>query len=192
MRDCVEHAISADLVAGHCAGAVAKTVAVYGREIFGFVTAALGEPRIGREAYARFVASLGDELPRFAWRCRLRTFAYHVACRELRRMRERLGSALVTISVETERAWRAPLRRSLLAVVGLVRRRLGPEDREFLVLHFDRGFDWREIALTFLGEHATERELAAKSDELHHRLRVLRMQIEQLTGRASWRSDRMA
>jgi hypothetical protein len=181
--DDAEHAIRANLSAGDCAGAVANTLAVYGREIFGFVSAAIAEPQPGRDAYARFVDALLRELPRFTWRCRLRTFVYFLACWQLRRMRT--GSPLAAISIDTRWTLHTPRHRSPRSVVAAVRRSLAPEDRELLVLRFDRGFAWREIALTSLGEHATERAILEKSAELNQRLLILRMQIERLTRRAA-------
>jgi RNA polymerase sigma-70 factor (ECF subfamily) len=180
----VDRAIRADLEAGDVAGAVADTIAAYGREIFGFVTAAVAERRAGQDAYARFVATLPHELPRFAWGCRLRTFTYFLARRELRRTSGRTATAPRVISVEIESGLPGSKDRPRRSLVAAVRRCLAPEDRELLVLRIDRGLDWHEIALTSLGEHATERDIAAESDELHQRFLILRMQVERLTRRA--------
>jgi hypothetical protein len=183
--DAAEREIRADLSAGNRSGAVSNTLAVYGCEVFGFVIAAIAEPQSGHDAYARFVGTLFHELPRFAWRCRLRTFVYFLACWQLRRMRP--GPAIVAITVETRQTLPAPQQPAQRSVVAVVRRSLAPEDRELLVLRFDRGFDWREIALTSLGEHASERDLRAKSAELHQRLWSLRLQIARLTRRTAAR-----
>jgi RNA polymerase sigma-70 factor, ECF subfamily len=180
----VDRTVRAALEAGDVAGAVAETIKFYGREIFGFVTAAAAERRVGRDAYARFVAALLQELPRFAWSCELRTFAYFLARRELRKEYSGAGTAPLVVSVEIERGLHASRGRPQRSVVAAVRRCLGPEDRELLVLRIDRGLGWREIALTSLGEHATERDIAAESEQLHQRFLILRMQVERLTRRA--------
>jgi hypothetical protein len=183
--DAAEREIRADLSAGNRSGAVSNTLAVYGCEVFGFVTAAVAEQQSGHDAYARFVETLFHELPRFAWRCQLRTFVYFLACWQLRTMRP--GPAIAAISVEIRRTLPASQHPAPRSVVAAVRRSLAPEDRELLVLRFDRGFNWREIALTSLGEHATERDILAKSAELHQRLSILRLQIARLTRRTAVR-----
>jgi hypothetical protein len=153
--DAAEREIRADLSAGNRSGAVSNTLAVYGCEVFGFVTAAVAEQQSGHDAYARFVETLFHELPRFAWRCQLRTFVYFLACWQLRTMRP--GPAIVAISVETRRTLPASQHPAPRSVVAAVRRSLAPEDRELLVLRFDRGFNWREIALTSMKNHSNRK-----------------------------------
>jgi hypothetical protein len=176
--------IRAALRGGDLIAAEAKILGVYGAEVYGFVTAAIGETAVARDVYARFVDELRRALPGFTWRCELRTFAYFVACRELRRRRELAGSdAHTRLSLPSTRGLRPPHRRSRTSVAAAVRRCLSPEDRELLVLRVDRELGWGDLALTSLGDHASDRELEAEADRLQRHFLNLRVQIMRLTRR---------
>ncbi len=172
-----------ELRKGDVAGAVTRAVALYGAEVFGFLTAAIGSLGPARDVYASFVTELGRALPAFEWRYELRTLAYLVARRELRRHRERTpGVERSCVRRSTRRLGRSR-HSSRRGMVAALRRGLAPEDRELLVLRVDRGLSWQELALTSLGEHASDSDLDTEADHLQRRFLRLRLRIARLVRR---------
>lgn len=184
---CESHAATVDAAraaidVGDVTCAVATVLARYGHEIFGFLVAALADVATARDLYDSFVVELRRSLPGFTWTCELRTFAYFIARRQLRRNREhaRYARANAVSLISARHLHRGASRSAVVAV----RRCLGSEDRELLVLYFDRGFDWHDLAVTSLGDHATKPEIDCESSHLQRRILALRMEVKRIARRA--------
>jgi RNA polymerase sigma-70 factor (ECF subfamily) len=170
--------VRAALVDGRSADAVARTVATYGPELFGFLTVSLSDHHDAREVYLSFGDQLPTDLRAFEWRCELRTFVYYLGRRELARHRAR--AALLP----TERQLAAPTsvasltrRMSRADSAARLRRSLSHEDRDLLVLRLDRGLAWRALAITTLGENAAEQALMVEAERLRRRFSEIRTRV---------------
>ena len=181
----IERRVRAALVRGESREASEASVAFFGSEIYGFVTAALAGGRGRRDVYAGFVAALPEALRDFGWRCELRVFLYHQARLALRRHREGKSPGLAALisPLYAKLARLPPFRRQRRLAVATLRSALAPDDREVLVLRVDRGLRWRELAVTALGEAADDKALRDEARRLRERFLALRQRMKQLTNR---------
>lgn len=186
----IERRVRAELARGEAATASATAVAFFGPDIYGFVTAALAGVRGVLDVYASFVAELPRALREFGWRCELRVFLYHLARVALRRHREgEIGEAgpRATPPAPGQPPPTAgllripPYRRTRRLAVATLRSAIAPDDREVLVLRVDRRLRWHELAVTSLGERASEPTLRAEARRLRERFHAIRRQMKQLT-----------
>jgi RNA polymerase sigma-70 factor, ECF subfamily len=183
----IEPQVRAALEGGDVPTAVFKAMRAYGSEIFGFLTAVIGDASKARQVYTAFGQRTAALLPRFRWRCALRVFLYFAARTALQQLRELSGtkttdSALLAI-LAPPRA--APYRRgSAKNFVVAVRRCLKRADLELLVLRVDRRFTWVEVALTSLGEAASRREIEEEARRYRDRFHHLKSRIAQAAARS--------
>lgn len=180
----IEQRVRAELARGEVSGAATTAVAFFGPEIYGFVTTALAGGRGVLEVYTNFVAELQRALPGFGWRCELRVFAYYLARAALRQHRHGAAAGGHRASPPPLTAGLVrlpPHRRTRRLAVAMLRSALPPDDRELLVLRLDRRLRWRDLALTGLGEAASEATLEEEARRLRERFRALRRRMLQLT-----------
>jgi RNA polymerase sigma-70 factor (ECF subfamily) len=136
----------------------------YGDEILSFLIARLRNPSDGQEAFAMFAEDLWTGLPKFAWRCSMRTWAYTLArnaanryasapARKVARNLTLSGPSRVSALVERVRsATHVYHQTAVKDRVRELRERLDPEDQTLLVLRVDRGMAWRDLAITMAGD----------------------------------------
>ena len=169
--------------------AVELAVALYGAEVFGFVSGVMDDPTAARDAYVRFVERLWRSVGRFRWHCSLRTFCYGLARREITRRRAEVarpssvrsssgpsrGPRSQGSDLDSLRAWTTG-RATLRAGIDILRSELAPEDREILVLRVDRRLSWRDVALTTLDD-VSEGDIQRESDRLALRFVAIKEQL---------------
>jgi DNA-directed RNA polymerase specialized sigma24 family protein len=184
VREGVELAIRQRLAAGDALGAAADVTRFYGPEIFGFLVGVLGDSEISRDVYACVIDRFLRDLPRFSWRCSLRTWTYAGARAELaihrgraNRPRPRPSRAPTSGPAPTSTISCRPT--NLRSKIALLRACLQEEDRELLILRIDRALEWRELAVTSLGERATEFEIERESTRLRARFALVRSELAQ-------------
>lgn len=137
----------------------AATLAIehYGPEIMGFLIAHLHDDQAAHEVFSDFCEAFWSALPRFEWRCTIRTWAYKLARRTAARHRKRsrrhaCARPLTQLSqlsqaIEHVRSATVPYRRTdLKAHFRQLRASLPEEDQMLLVLRVDRGMTWLELA----------------------------------------------
>jgi RNA polymerase sigma-70 factor, ECF subfamily len=160
--------------------AARQALYAYGAELFGFLIGVLDDVALARHVYADFGQRVGTEIEAFRWRCTLRTWLYGLARRELRdrRLRRHRTPALrsgsdpaVSLSVSRRRP-------ELRSAISAIRRALTEEEREILILHVDRRFEWEELATTGLDEGASRSELATESQRLQARMAAVLERVE--------------
>jgi RNA polymerase sigma-70 factor (ECF subfamily) len=161
---------------------VDETVALYGAEVFGFVSGVIDDPTAARNIYLRFAERLWRHLGLFRWHCSLRTWCYALARLEIARHRAEAprpsvpdsspGSPGRAHGVDSLGAWTTggP---TLRGGIDLLRAELAPEEREILILRVDRGFSWREVALTTMDE-APEGDIQRESERLAVRFAAIK------------------
>lgn len=189
-----EQSIRAAFDAGDLGTSARVALETYGDEVLGFLHARLRNPSDAQDVFSMLVEDMWRGLPRFGWRCSMRTWLYVLA-----------RNAASRFVLSPQHAAALPLNTGLEQISGLVERirsttdvyqrtdvkdrfrllceTLEEEDRMLLVLRVDRGLSWRELALALTGEPdlddaAVERE-AARLRKAFERLKgVLRERAE--------------
>lgn len=149
-----EQAIHAAFVAGELERAATLTIENYGPELLGFLLHHLSGPDPANEVFGEFSEVFWETLPRFEWRCSMRSWAYKLARRVAMgyRKRERRRATMLplsqlSIAVEQLRSATANYRRTdVKDRFHSIRAQLDPEDRALLALRLDRGLSWNELA----------------------------------------------
>jgi DNA-directed RNA polymerase specialized sigma24 family protein len=162
-----DQAVRDSLSRGDLRQAVGMTIDRYGPELFGFLVGVLGQLEASETAYAHATLQIASELAEFRWRCSLRAWTYWIARRELADRRRR-GGTRQSPSVKSPDPVTTESNRPV--GVSLLRRSLREEDRELLILCVDRRLDWRELAITALGEDAPLDLLDRESHRLRSRV----------------------
>jgi RNA polymerase sigma-70 factor (ECF subfamily) len=184
-----EAAVREALVRDDVRGAVETAVALYGAEVFGFVSGVMDDPTAARDAYVRFAERLWRNIGRFRWHYSLRTFCYGLARREIARRRAEAprppsvrsapapsrGQRSQAAGPDSLGAWTTGMA-TLRAGIDILRSELAPEDREILVLRVDRGLSWRDVALTTLDD-VSEGDIQRESDRLALRFVAIKEQL---------------
>lgn len=126
-----------------------------GPEMLGFLCGVLGDDE-GDQVFAAFSERLWRALPKFEWRCKLRTWAYVLARRELGRYckeKRRYEEGRVPISALREVIVEVRTRTTALIArqrqLTALRAELPENDRMLLILRVDRNMSWDDIALAF-------------------------------------------
>lgn len=161
---------------------IETTVALYGAEVFGFVSGVIDDPAAAHNIYLRFAERLRRHLALFRWHCSLRTWCYALARRETADHRDRAAGPRPSVppsspgvaraSVDSLGAWTTggP---TLRGGIDILRAELAPEDREILVLRVDRSFSWRDVALTSLDD-ASEGDIQREAERLAVRFAAIK------------------
>ncbi|HET6338408.1 MAG TPA: sigma-70 family RNA polymerase sigma factor [Polyangiales bacterium] len=172
-----EQQIRAEFMAGRLEAAASATLEMYGSEILSFLASRLRARSDAHEVFSMFAEDLWLGLPKFSWRCSMRTWSYtlarNAASRYASAPQQRLARNLTlscpdALSAMIERArssTQAYQRTEVKDRFRTLREQLDPEDQTLLVLRVDRGMAWRDLAITMLGDAdvddaAIERESA--------------------------------
>jgi RNA polymerase sigma-70 factor (ECF subfamily) len=173
--------------------AATLTLRAYGPELYAFIAVQLGNDADTAEVFSQFAEDLWRGLPRFGWRCSLRTWLYvlarHAACRFRaspwnrggRTGDSRLDEQIAQVRTRT-RPWQ---RTDVKDRLRRLRDSLDPDDRLLLVLRLDRRLAWNEVALVTLGEEApTAEALKRESARLRKRFQDLKAELRVRARRA--------
>lgn len=170
-----DDALRARVDGGDLVGAVSDVIRRFGPEILGLLVALHGDEDEAGDAFSDFTERLWTSLPRFEWRCSVRTWSYVLArraSRDVRRAELRRKRRLVPLSRAPEvDALAARVRTQTMSMLRtetkdeLVRLRdeLPEHDQLLLVLRVDRHLAWDDLARVFLDDEdpvAVTREAA--------------------------------
>jgi RNA polymerase sigma-70 factor, ECF subfamily len=165
----------------------------YGPEVYGFLAGQLGNDADTAEVFSQFTEDLWRGLPRFGWRCSLRTWLYLLARHAASRFRAspwyrsgRTGDSKLDQQIAQVRSRTGPwLRTDVKDRLRRLRDSLALEDRLLLVLRLDRGLAWSEVALVTLGEEAATAEAVKReSARLRKRFQDLKDELRVRARRA--------
>jgi RNA polymerase sigma-70 factor (ECF subfamily) len=165
----------------------------YGPELYGFLASQLGNDADTAEVFSQLTEDLWRGLPRFEWRCSLRTWLYLLARHATSRFRSspwnrggRTGDSKLDGQIAEVRSRTEPwLRTEVKDRLRRLRDSLAPEDRLLLVLRLDRQMAWNEVALVTLGEEAAAaEELKKESARLRKRFQDLKEELRVRARRA--------
>lgn len=172
---------------GDIHNAAAATVRGYGAEIFGFLVATHRSEQDASDVFSDFTEDLVKGLPKFAWACSMRTWAYTIARnasyrfrrtasrREGRRANE---SDLDDVAAKVRTETLAFLKTQNRTRLERLRDSLDPEDKELLILRVDRNLSWNDLALA-LNEESPE-DLAKESARLRKRFQLLKEKLREM------------
>ena len=191
LPDRTEQAIRAAFEAGAHDQAATLAIELYGHEIFSFIGSQLREPHAAGDAFSDFSELFWRTLPRFEWRCSLRTWMYLLARRALSRERrdarkriqhetELTKASLLPEAVERVRTQTAlHMRTAIKDRFQSLRAELPEEDQIVLVLRVDRGLSWLELAEVMLSSDApsTQAQLATEAARLRKRFQLAKAQL---------------
>ena len=186
-----EQAIRSAFQAGAHDLAATQAIELYGHEIFSFIGSQLREPHAASDAFSDFSELFWRTLPRFEWRCSLRTWMYLLARRALSRERRDAQkrnrretelsrpSALREAVVRARTQTAAHLRTAVKDQFQSLRAELSEEDQIVLVLRVDRGLSWNELAEVMLGgeQTPTPAQLATEAARLRKRFQLAKEQL---------------
>lgn len=172
------------------AGAAAMTVQGYGPEIFGFLVATHRSEQDAGDVFSDFALALLKGLPSFDWRCSLRTWAYTIARNASHRFRRDAGrrdrrqprartSALDAVAAQVRSQTASFLRTEKRTKLEELRQSLPAEDQEILILRFDRGLSWNDVALAMhdSNEPLADADLGREARRLRKRCQLIREKL---------------
>jgi RNA polymerase sigma-70 factor, ECF subfamily len=176
------------------AAAAAAAVRGYGPEIFGFLVALHRREEDADEVFAMWSERVVRGLPRFAWDCSFRTWAYTIARNTSSSFRrgERLAarrnaelpesSAMAILEAQIRTQTRPYLRTEVKDKFAAIRESLPPEDQELLVLRIDRGLEWKDIARVMHEGEAPldDQTLTRESQRLRKQFQLLKKRLIEL------------
>jgi RNA polymerase sigma-70 factor, ECF subfamily len=150
----VEQAIRAAWDAGEFERAATLTIEHYGPELLGFLVHHMAGLDPANEVFGEFCEVFWETLPRFEWRCSMRSWTYKLVRRVAMgyRKRERRRANMLplsqfSIAIQQLRSATANYQRTdVKDRFRNIREQLAPEDRSLLALRLDRGLSWQELA----------------------------------------------
>jgi RNA polymerase sigma-70 factor (ECF subfamily) len=179
---------------GNHGAAAEEAVRGYGPEVFGFLLATLRNEQDATDVFSDFSVGLLSGLPKFDWRCSLRTWAYTIAHNASRRFRRdsalrdrrRAGSSALDEVVDIVRTQTMSfLKTETRSRLEKLRDALPPEDRELLVLRVDRDMAWNDLARALHEgeEPLSDAVLARESQRLRKRFQLIKDRLREAARR---------
>lgn len=163
-------------------GAVDMALRTHGPEVLGFLHTSMGTAADADEAFSLFCEDVWKGLPRFEWRCSLRTWVYVLArnaglrygaraSRQLLHQGQPIDSEVLNLAAEVRLSTASNLRGERLELVHRLRRSLSVEEQMLLTLRIDRQLEWVDIARIFEPEAADPRRAATALRKRFQRLK---------------------
>lgn len=192
-RSRTEAAIRAALQANAADRATQLALEAYGREILSFLYSRVRSTSDAEDAFALFAEDVWKGLPRFGFRCSVRTWSYTLARNAAARLLaspERRAVRNVTLSnlgevsalvdrlrTETDVFQRTDVKDRFQAL----REQLSADDQMLLVLRVDRGLSFRDLALAMSGDSELEdAEIAREAARLRKAFERIKGELRSL------------
>jgi RNA polymerase sigma-70 factor (ECF subfamily) len=164
--------------------AATEALDAYGSEVFAYLVNVMGSQSDASEVFSQVAEDLWRGLPKFGFRCSMRTWLYVLARHATARFRRtpwnragrRAGEEQLEAVVAHTRTLTKPwLKTDVKDRWQSLRESLAHEDHSLLVLRVDRRLEWKEIARITLGDESPARaELTRESDRLKKRFQLLK------------------
>lgn len=182
--------------AGQLEVSATAALEAYGDQILSFIRSRLQTQGDAQEAFSMFAEDLWVSLPKFSWRCSMRTWCYTLARNAATRYVSapaRRGARNIPITrpgvlsnmVDTIRSATQAFQQT--AVKGrfrALREQLDPEDQMLLVLRVDRQLSWQDLAMTMNGDiDMTDEHIARESARLRKAFERVKIQLRRLAER---------
>jgi RNA polymerase sigma-70 factor (ECF subfamily) len=190
-RDASESEVRRLCEAGEYDAATTLAIRTYGPEIMRFIHSRLRNEEAVSDAFSLFVEGLWRSLPRFDWRCSVRTWAYMLARQSASRARavgeihreiplcEAPHVAAIAQQVRTETL--VYLRTKARDRFEKLRATLSEADQTLLVLRVNRELDWRDIAriLLYEGGEPSDADIGREAARLRKRFQLLKDRLRE-------------
>jgi RNA polymerase sigma-70 factor (ECF subfamily) len=182
--DEIDRDVAERLARGAVDEAASLALRTLGPAILGWLRAVVRDRDDADDAFARFAENLWASLSSFRHECSLKTWAYRLAWQAAlrvledpyRRRRERLPTSEATRIADEVRS-RTSLERDDVAArrVEKLKAALQPDEHTMIILRFDRGLSWTEVAevLAAGGAPVDEAALRKRFERLKKKLREL-------------------
>jgi RNA polymerase sigma-70 factor (ECF subfamily) len=178
-----EHEIARLLDTGNVTGAATATLRQLGPPVLQYLRAVVRDLDDADDAFSRFAEGVWSSLAQFRRECSLSSWAYriawHAALRVLqdpyRRRRHLLQTGEVSQLVAEVRSLASIAREEGVGErIARLRRSLAPDEETMLILRFERGLTWQEIArvLVETGTSVDAAALRKRFERLKNRLRA--------------------
>jgi RNA polymerase sigma-70 factor (ECF subfamily) len=190
--DTSEAELRALLDAGHIDLAIERTVRAYGPELITWLVSMFENDADAYDAFSRMCEELCHSYTRFDRRCSIRTWCYMLARHaafhvrsQPRKRREVPLSELPSVLGAVSQAWNTTRRAKQHAqnIYAEIRGQLDEDDQALLILRVDRDLAWRDIAIVFLGEDASEDEVTRKAAMLRKHFGRVTQRLRELAAR---------
>jgi RNA polymerase sigma-70 factor, ECF subfamily len=171
----------------------ATTAAVrgYGEEVFSFLIARMGAEDRASDAFGQLSEDLWRSMPRFEWRCSMRTWIYRLARSAAirferspanRRDRRLALSQVSELADKVRSRTLMHLRTEVKSEFQKLREELDPEEQTLLILRVDRDLGWNEIAEIMAdgGDEDDPRARERASARLRQRFQTLKKRLREL------------
>jgi RNA polymerase sigma-70 factor (ECF subfamily) len=195
-REALEAEIRKRFDARDLEGAATVAIRGFGPEIYGFIASVQRSDADAADVFAQFCEEVWKGLPRFAWQCSFRTWAYTIARRTafhflrspIRRVDRNVplsrASAVARLEAEAHSVTATFLKTAVKDKVARIREQLDPDDRLLLALRVDKQLGWNDVARVFLEDDAPSLDtLKRESARLRKRFELVKAKILEL-GRA--------
>jgi RNA polymerase sigma-70 factor, ECF subfamily len=158
----------------------------YGSEIYGFLVNLMSNETAAGDVFSQVGEDLWNGLPKFKFKCSLRTWIYVLARHAAARYRrspwnkgERRGGesridSLVAVARSRTQPWQ---RTEVKDRFSQLRESLEPDDRILLTLRIDRDLAWDEVARVMLDGDADAATLQRETDRLRKRFQLLKTEL---------------
>ena len=179
----------------HAAGdfdeATTALLALYGREVFGFLRARMRDEEGAKEAYSMFAVDVWKGMPSFRKLAPFRAWAYAIARNAMHRQQARsarpakrevaLDEAASPALAQLVRTSTAEyMRTEVKSRFTELRDQLSEEEQTLLILRVDKRMEWRDVAQVMLGADAAEADLDRESTRLRQCFHVLKKRLKTL------------
>jgi RNA polymerase sigma-70 factor (ECF subfamily) len=174
---------------GQIEKAATRALEVYGAELFGFLVHLLGNDASAADVFAQASEDFWNGLPKFQYRCSIRTWLYVLARHAAARFRRtpwnrgdrRAGGdsriqSMAALARSRTQPW---LRTDVKDRFAVLRDSLDPDDRTLLTLRIDRDMAWQDIARVTLEEDVEPdaATLGRETDRLRKRFQLLKNEL---------------
>lgn len=168
--------------------AATKVLEAYGSEIYGFLVNLMSNDTAASDVFSQVGEDLWAGLPKFKFKCSMRTWIYVLARHAAARYRrtpwnksERRGAeSRIESLVQVARSRTAPWQRTEIKDrFSQLRESLDPDDRILLTLRIDRDLPWDEVARVMLDgdDEPDAATLSRECDRLRKRFQLLKTEL---------------
>lgn len=177
--------------------AACKALELYGDEILSFLTSRLPAPSDAREVFSNFAEDMWIGLPKFEWRCSVRTWLYTLARNAAARYmvaphnrgaRHLAISKVEDVSVVVDRLRSSThmyQQTSVKDQFRLLREQLSEADQTLLILRVDRGMSFRDLAIAMSGDvNLDDAAIDKEAARLRKAFERLKVELRELAERA--------
>jgi RNA polymerase sigma-70 factor, ECF subfamily len=189
VTDSVDSRARASCQAGEHDRAVAIAVQEYGEELFSFLVGRLKNDDDAADVFSQTCEDLLNSLPKFEWRCSLRTWCYRLARSAAvryqrspmnRRDRRVAISHISELADQVRSRTVAHLRSEVKDGIRALRDQLDEDEQQLLVLRVDRDLGWNEIADILSDDDLDDAARARASARLRQQFQKLKTRLREL------------